>query len=79
MVTEKIEAADVNGVLLIPGGQGTRTLVNDAPFIEKLSGMAKRAEYCLTVCTGTALLAKTGLIDGKTPLLTRKALEWAKG
>ncbi len=78
VLTEDINEADPHGVLLIPGGQGTRSLVNDVQFIEKLSYMVMKSEYCLTVCTGSALLAKTGLIDNKRATSNKKAFEWVK-
>lgn len=51
--------------ILIPGGIGARSLVIDAAFIERIKGIAEQAEYVLTVCTGSFLLGKTGLLDGK--------------
>jgi putative intracellular protease/amidase len=76
--TEYIKNADLDGILLIPGGQGTRSLVNDVEFIEILSDMVMKSKYCLTVCTGSALLAKTGLIDNKRATSNKKAFEWVK-
>ena len=32
----------------------------------------------LTVCTGTSLLARTGLLDGKKATSNKKAFEWVK-
>ena len=63
-------------VFLIPGGIGTRTLVNDDPFIDKLASASEKATYVLTVCTGTALLAKTGLIDGIKATTNKMAYDW---
>jgi putative intracellular protease/amidase len=77
-ITEDIKDADPYGILLIPGGQGTRSLVTDVEFIEKLSDMVMKSEYCLTVCTGSALLAKTGLLDNKKATSNKKAFEWVK-
>ncbi len=78
VLTEDINDADHNGILLIPGGQGTRSLVNDVKFIEKLSDAAMESKYCLTVCTGSALLAKTGLLNNKRATSNKKAFEWVK-
>jgi transcriptional regulator GlxA family with amidase domain len=61
------------GVLLVPGGMGTRALVNDAPFLRELKSLAGRAEYVLSVCTGAALLAAAGLLDGKAATTNRMA------
>ena len=66
-----------SGVLLIPGGMGTRTLVNDENFIEQLKSISVKASYVLTVCTGSALLAKTGLLDGLKATSNKRAFDWA--
>lgn len=76
--TENIEDTDPHGILLVPGGRGTRSLVNDIAFLEKLSCIAMQSEYCLTVCTGSALLAKTGLLDHKRATSNKRAFEWVK-
>ncbi|MCD2347793.1 DJ-1/PfpI family protein [Clostridium guangxiense] len=78
VITEKLENADFEGVLLVPGGQGTRPLVNDNVFIEKLKEIAVKSTYCLTVCTGSALLAKTNLLNAKKATSNKRAFEWVK-
>lgn len=65
------------GILLIPGGMGTRTLVNDKEFIEQIKSLSEKARYVLTVCTGSALLAKTNLLDGLKATSNKRAFEWA--
>jgi putative intracellular protease/amidase len=64
IITENINQIKKYDVLIIPGGKGTRILVNDNEFIQKLKTVAEKMSWCLTVCTGSALLAKTGLFDG---------------
>lgn len=52
-------------ILVVPGGFGSRKLVNDATFIEWL----KTAELCplkVSVCTGSLLLGAAGFLKGKT-------------
>jgi transcriptional regulator GlxA family with amidase domain len=66
------------GVLLIPGGFGTRTLVNQPAFLEALKQKAAGADYVLTVCTGSALLAKTGLLDNLQATSNKMAFDWVK-
>src|SRR5262245_17837011 len=50
-------------ILLIPGGIGTRKSVDDTDLINLISRASGAAEMTTTVCTGTALLARTGLLD----------------
>lgn len=78
ILTESIGKADMRGVLVIPGGRGTRTLINDEQFINQLSTYAKEAKYCLSVCTGAALLAKAGVLNWKKATSNKKALEWVE-
>ncbi len=78
VVTENINDADASGILLIPGGQGTRPLVDEDEYVSKLVNVALLSEYCLTVCTGSALLAKTGVLDNRKATSNKKAFEWVK-
>jgi len=66
-----------SGVLLIPGGIGTRILVNNENYIEQLKTFSEKAPYVLTVCTGSALLAKTNLLNGMKATSNKMAFEWA--
>ncbi len=52
-------------ILVIPGGQGTRTAVNRPGLIRWIAERAGAAELMTSVCTGSFLLAKAGLLDGK--------------
>lgn len=66
------------GVLLIPGGMGTRRLVNDVQFINGIKNIAGNSDYVLSVCTGSALLAKAGLLDNRNATTNKKAFNWVK-
>lgn len=76
IITEKVETATKGGILVIPGGKGTRTLVNDSQLLQALKEAAELSNYCLSVCTGSALLAKTGLLDNKKATSNKKAFDW---
>ena len=76
--TESFSTINSKGVLVIPGGQGTRTLINDKKFIAQLKELCLNAEYVLSICTGSALLAKTGLLDNHNATSNKKAFEWVK-
>jgi len=66
----------INDILFIPGGQGIRREVNNIELIATIKTLAKAARYVLTVCTGTALLAKTGLLDNKAATTNKLVFEW---
>lgn len=63
-------------ILLIPGGPGTRDRVDDVRFIEYVKKMADECDYVLSVCTGAALLAKAGLLNGKHATSNKRAFDW---
>ncbi|MFD2170505.1 DJ-1/PfpI family protein [Tumebacillus lipolyticus] len=78
VTTKPFSDMNPEGVLLIPGGMGTRALVNDADFIHELNTIAHKAAFVLTVCTGSALLAKTGMLDGRPATSNKMAFEWVQ-
>lgn len=51
-------------LLLIPGGQGTRREMNNDVLIQWIKARAQDAELVMSVCTGSLLLAKAGILDG---------------
>lgn len=76
IVTKAVDINTYLGVFFLPGGQGTRSLVANTEFIDLIKEMADRSEYCLTVCTGSALLAKTGRLNGKRATSNKRAFDW---
>ena len=52
-------------ILVVPGGQGTRTAVSRPALIKWLAERAATAQLTTSVCTGSFLLAQAGLLDGK--------------
>ena len=52
-------------ILLVPGGQGTRTEMHNPLLLEWIKSTAATAELVLSVCTGSLILAKAGLLEGR--------------
>jgi putative intracellular protease/amidase len=65
-----------NYILIIPGGEGTRELVDNEIFINCLKCLFKDAEYVLTICTGSVLLSKTGLLNGRQATTNKRVFSW---
>lgn len=76
ILTVPLDKADSDSVLVIPGGRGTRTLVNNEKFLARIAEFSEDAKYILSVCTGSALLAKAGVLEGKRATSNKQALKW---
>jgi len=74
--TQKIENISRSDILLVPGGFGTRVEVSNRTMIDKLRVLGEDSESVLCVCTGSALLSKTGLLDGKKATSNKLSWEW---
>lgn len=74
--TERLEELTQPDILFIPGGMGTRKEIENDNFISKLKEIALNSRFVLTVCTGSALLAKTGLLDTKQATSNKRAFDW---
>jgi len=63
-------------ILLIPGGRGTRREVDNPVLLTWLQSQAQSAHYVTSVCTGSALLARAGLLDGRRATTNKAAFAW---
>ena len=59
-------------LLVVPGGFGTRALLSDAETLQWIRRAAEAARKVTSVCTGSLLLAKAGLLRGR-----RATTHWA--
>ena len=71
-----IEADRTYDLIVIPGGRGTRREVDNARLIDWIGRQARQASIVTTVCTGAALLARTGLLDGHRATTNKQAFDW---
>jgi len=58
--------ADVTspGILVVPGGYGTRALLEHEPLLSWIRQVHETTTWTTSVCTGALLLAAAGLLDG---------------
>ena len=61
---------------MIPGGFGTRAAVKNGALLTQLATASQRASVTATVCTGSALLARTGLLDDRPATSNKLAWNW---
>jgi transcriptional regulator GlxA family with amidase domain len=63
-------------VMLVPGGIGTRREVNNTKLLEWFVRRAAEAEIVTSICTGAALLARAGLLDGHRATTNKLSFKW---
>ncbi len=63
-------------LMLLPGGIGTRKEISNQTLLDWLKARGEKAEVVTTVCTGTAILAHTGLLDGRRATTNKRAFKW---
>ena len=51
-------------VLVVPGGYGTRREMLNEKMLQFVKAQADTAEIVLSVCTGSLILGRAGLLDG---------------
>ena len=66
--TESITEIAPNSILVVP----------DELFITTLQNLCNRAKNVLSICTGSALLAKSGVLDNRKATSNKKAFEWVQ-
>lgn len=73
VMTEKFVPEDPVRILLVTGA-APQFLPEEKAFFEAGKAAAQKAEYVLTVCTGSFLVAQTGLLKGRKATSNKKAL-----
>ncbi|WP_238806735.1 DJ-1/PfpI family protein [Emticicia aquatica] len=82
--TYTFENCPIPDILLIPGGGGfksdgtpfgTRREMNNEKLLNWVREMNKKVELLLSVCTGSLILAKTGLLENLSATTHFKAVE----
>ena len=51
-------------LLIVPGGWGTRTQIKNVNLLKWIANKSARTRLTVSVCTGSSLLGKAGLLDG---------------
>jgi putative intracellular protease/amidase len=59
------ETAPKLDIVMVPGGIGTQTELTNAKFLDFIRTVDKTSQLTTSVCSGSALLAKAGLLKGR--------------
>lgn len=65
LASAALSSAPAGGDLIIPGGPGVDPLLGDHVFVEALKSATKDRSRIVSVCSGSLLLAATGLLAGR--------------
>lgn len=76
IATRDFDTHQTYDVILVPGGAGTRQEVHNQALLAWVADTSKKAEYVLSVCTGSALLAKAGVLDRRRATTNKSAFAW---
>lgn len=63
--TQTFATAPPIDILVVPGGFGTRPLLQDSETLSWIQSVGQQAEQLTSVCTGALLLAQLGFLKGK--------------
>lgn len=58
------ETAPSLDILMVPGGTGSRVQLENKAFLDYIDTVNESTLYTTSVCTGSALLAKAGILNG---------------
>jgi len=64
VATQSFESAPKLDILMVPGGFGTQAELRNPKMLAFLQSANQHTQFTTSVCTGSALLAKAGLLDG---------------
>lgn len=74
-----IEDCPVLDLLIVPGGWGTRKEVNNNTLIKWIAAQATNTRLTASVCTGSSLLGKAGLLEGREATTHWSTFDFLRG
>lgn len=77
-VDATLEQAKEYDLILVPGGAGTRVEVGNSALLDWIAGCCQSADVVMSVCTGSALLARAGVLDGRRATTNKRAFDWVR-
>lgn len=66
----------VAGLLLVPGGPGVSEAILDQGLLDWVARNSKSAILTMSVCTGSLVLAKAGILTGRLATTNKESFQW---
>ncbi len=64
-VPKKLTSDSAYDLILLPGGEGSRALIADEGILDMLRQVSARATWVTSVCSGSLVYAKAGMLTGR--------------
>jgi putative intracellular protease/amidase len=65
-------------LLIVPGGWGTRNEIKNVNLLKWIANRASKTRLTASVCTGSSLLGKSGLLDGREATTHWRAFDFLR-
>ena len=65
-------------LLIVPGGWGTRNEIKNVNLLKWIANRASKTRLMASVCTGSSLLGKSGLLDGREATTHWRAFDFLR-
>lgn len=75
---KSFDTAPALDVIMVPGGTGTRQLIDDAPLLDFVRRQDQGTAWTTSVCTGAAILARAGVLDQRRATSNKRGLDWVR-
>lgn len=79
VATYSFDDAPQFDIVMVPGGMGTRQEVNNEALLGFIRKQDQGTALTTSVCTGAAILARAGLLDGRKATTNKLAYKWVTG
>lgn len=73
-----LESCPPLDVLVVPGGWGVRAELSNEPLLAWIAERGRGVETLASVCTGSMLLGRAGLLDNRRATTHWRSLDWMR-
>jgi putative intracellular protease/amidase/methionine-rich copper-binding protein CopC len=78
LATHSFTTAPALDILMVPGGNGSSAQVHNPALLDFLRAADRSTRFTTSVCSGSALLARAGILDGHRATSNKRAFYFAE-